>query len=139
MRISNTFMRLFGQSPFKPLQGHMREVVKCANQVPKLFEALYAGDQGKVEEARDGVRALETFERTQPDLLITDLAMPLGSGEQLIRKVRAKKADCPIIVITGYAAALGPTDLEALEGCTILEKPIDVEPMLRALQEALPA
>ncbi len=91
----------------------------------------------EVEEARDGIRAMETFERVQPDLLITDLAMPLGSGEQLIRKVRAQNADCPVIVITGYAAALGPTDLEALSGCTILEKPIDVEPMLRALQEAL--
>ncbi len=59
MRISNTFMRLFGQSPFKPLQGHMREVVKCANQVPALFEALYAGDQGKVEETRDEIFRLE--------------------------------------------------------------------------------
>lgn len=93
----------------------------------------------EVEEARDGVRALEAFERTKPDLLITDLAMPLGSGEQLVRKVRAAHENCPVIIITGYAAALGPTDLEALEGCTILEKPIDVEPMLRALEEALPA
>jgi two-component system, NtrC family, response regulator AtoC len=91
----------------------------------------------EVEEARDGVRALEAFQRTLPDLVITDLAMPLGSGEQLVRQVREQRRDCPIIIITGYAAALGPTDLKALEGCTILQKPIDVEPMLRALNEAL--
>jgi DNA-binding NtrC family response regulator len=93
----------------------------------------------EVEQAPDGVRALQEFDRIKPDLLITDLAMPLSSGESLVREVRARRHDFPVIIITGYAAALGASDREALGDCTILEKPIDLEPMLAALRQALPA
>jgi DNA-binding NtrC family response regulator len=90
-----------------------------------------------VDEAPDGIRALQAFEQDPHDLVITDLAMPLGSGEQLVRDVRARRKDCPVIIITGYAAALSDADLEAFEGCTIVEKPVDLEPMLKALDAAL--
>ena len=35
---TNPLLRLFGQSPFKPLQEHMRVVVRCAEEVPGLFQ-----------------------------------------------------------------------------------------------------
>ncbi len=59
MRSANPFLRLFGQSPFKPLQEHMREVVRCANLVPGLLDALSSGDPGKVEAIRDEICLLE--------------------------------------------------------------------------------
>ena len=60
MRSSNPFLRFFGQSPFKPLQEHMREVVQCANEVPGLFEALCAGDTEKLASIRDEINRLES-------------------------------------------------------------------------------
>ena len=59
MRSSNPFLRFFGQSPFKPLQEHMREVVQCANEVPGLFEALCAGDTEKLASIRDEINGQE--------------------------------------------------------------------------------
>ncbi len=59
MAVMNPFMQLFGQSPFKPLQEHMRIVVQCANEVPGLFEAVHAEDKAKVEESRNKIYALE--------------------------------------------------------------------------------
>lgn len=56
---SNPFASLFGRSPFKPLQQHMRTVKKCAAQVTKLFEALCDGDQAKVAEIKDRIFELE--------------------------------------------------------------------------------
>jgi predicted phosphate transport protein (TIGR00153 family) len=55
----SSFLSLFGQSPFKPLQEHMRIVVRCANEVPPLFEAVQAGDRDKVEELHDSIFKLE--------------------------------------------------------------------------------
>lgn len=52
-------MKLFGQSPFKPMQEHMRVVVDCANEVPALFEAVFAGDAEKTEAARLRIQELE--------------------------------------------------------------------------------
>ena len=59
MPMMNPFLRLFGHSPFKPLQEHMRVVVRCAAEVPGLFEALCAGDREKIRAVRDEIFALE--------------------------------------------------------------------------------
>jgi predicted phosphate transport protein (TIGR00153 family) len=45
MASTNTFANLFGKSPFKAMQAHMRVVLECASEIPPLFEALAAGDQ----------------------------------------------------------------------------------------------
>ena len=46
MSSTNPFANLFGKSPFKALQDHMRVVLECAREIPPLFESLAAGDQG---------------------------------------------------------------------------------------------
>ena len=59
MAVNNPFTSLFGRSPFKPLQQHMRTVKKCTAQVTKLFEALCDGDQDKVVAIKDQIFDLE--------------------------------------------------------------------------------
>ncbi len=59
MARGSTFAGLFGRSPFKPMQEHMRTVKKCSAQVTKLFEALCDGDQKKVEVIKERIFALE--------------------------------------------------------------------------------
>ena len=56
----SAFASLFGKSPFKPLQEHMRISKKCAAQVTKLFEALCDGDYQKVETIKDRIFELES-------------------------------------------------------------------------------
>ena len=55
MSNSNTFSKLFGQSPFTALQDHMRVVVECAREVQPLIEALAAGDQEQVIQLKDRI------------------------------------------------------------------------------------
>ncbi len=59
MAANNPFTSLFGRSPFKPMQEHMRTVKKCTAQMPKLFEALCDGDQEKLEAVKDKIFELE--------------------------------------------------------------------------------
>ena len=53
MPTTTPFANLFGQSPFKALQRHMRAVLECMREVPPLFEALAAGDQERVRAVKD--------------------------------------------------------------------------------------
>ena len=55
MSSTNPFANLFGKSPFKALQGHMRVALECANEIPPLFEALAAGDQEGVIAIKDRI------------------------------------------------------------------------------------
>jgi predicted phosphate transport protein (TIGR00153 family) len=60
MSSTNPFASLFGKSPFTALQGHMRVVLECVNEIPALFEALARADQGEVVKVRDRI-----FEREE--------------------------------------------------------------------------
>jgi len=93
----------------------------------------------EVAESRDAAQALEAFASFQPDLIITDLAMPMGGGQRLLRELRASPsgAECPVIVITGYATLLGDREREDLRPHAVLKKPVDLQPMLVAVEEAL--
>lgn len=50
-----TIPSLFGKSPFKALQTHMREVLKCARDVQPLIEALSDEDQAEVARIKDRI------------------------------------------------------------------------------------
>jgi len=69
MAAGYTFTKLFGQSPFTALQEHMIVVIKCAQEVQPLIEALVAGDRDQVKERKDSIYKLEA----EADLLKHEL------------------------------------------------------------------
>ncbi|XID90587.1 response regulator [Paenibacillaceae bacterium WGS1546] len=67
-----------------------------------LISAMPWSDFGMevVGEASNGEKALEFMEAHPVDLLVTDLAMSVMSGIELMREVRKRYAKLPIIVLT---------------------------------------
>jgi len=59
MAKSSTLTNLFGRSPFKPMQEHIKVVARCAAEVPRLFEALSVEDQDRVVSIKDRIYELE--------------------------------------------------------------------------------
>ncbi len=73
MSSGNTLSKLFGQSPFLPLQTHMRVVLECAREIQPLIEALARGDQDTVIKAKDRI-----FEReAEADRIKNELRLRL--------------------------------------------------------------
>jgi len=56
---TNPLSNLFGKSPFKPMQQHMRLVTECAGEIPGLYEALGNQDTAKIEEIKTKIFSLE--------------------------------------------------------------------------------
>jgi CheY-like chemotaxis protein len=52
-------------------------------------------------EAADGVQALAAIRKEVPDLIVTDLAMPVMDGWELIDALERRRADIPTLVMTG--------------------------------------
>lgn len=52
--------------------------------------------------ARNGRRAMELFRIHKPDLVITDVRMPIVNGLELAEQIRAENELCRIIMITSY-------------------------------------
>lgn len=54
-------------------------------------------------EASNGAEALELVRIHKPDILITDIKMPLLSGLELISQIRKENEELQIIIVSGYA------------------------------------
>ena len=59
MLSTNSMAALFGKSPFKPLQQHMRVVIECVGEVPALFAALIEGNEAQLEVQKEKIFAKE--------------------------------------------------------------------------------
>lgn len=66
-----------------------------------------------VEYAANGVEALARLKDVAPDLVVTDLTMPVMDGLQLVTAVRTRHPDVPVILMTAYGSET--LALEALE------------------------
>ncbi len=88
-----------------------------------------------VTSAAGGAEALAILERDPDafDVVVTDYAMPLVSGLEVIRLVRNLRPTLPALLVTGYA------DLEILsnrpDDIFVLAKPFDPESLLRAIDD----
>lgn len=65
-----------------------------------------------------------------PDLLLTDLSLPDGSGVELIRQVRARAPDLPILVVSGLADERDRDRAEAAGADDYLAKPFGGDEVL---------
>lgn len=81
--------------------------------------------------ASDGEEALERLQTMQPDVVISDVMMPLMDGVQFFNTIRERLqySGIPIIVMTALARKPWFADLEA-EGAVIIHKPFDVDQLV---------
>lgn len=80
----------------------------------------------RVAQAHNGLQALEKARELQPDLIVTDLAIPGIDGLELCRRLRQdeRTKDIPIIGVTGYTGFVKDPDRATRAGCDrILIKP----------------
>jgi DNA-binding response OmpR family regulator len=55
-----------------------------------------------VFEAQDGQEALELYLKLKPDIIITDIEMPVMNGLQLVKAIRHNNKKIPIIITTAF-------------------------------------
>ncbi|MGC9524280.1 MAG: ATP-binding protein [Limnospira sp.] len=92
-----------------------------------------------VEEAHNGLEGWEKLAEYCPNLVITDLKMPLMGGYEMIRKIRTSTyRDLPIIASSASVSNLDEEQAIAA-GCNqFLPKPIDLNRLLNEFKKYLP-
>ena len=64
------------------------------------LEALLKDSFDLAGVVHDGRALLEAAEKLRPDVIVTDVSMPLMNGVEAIRQIRAQRPDARIIVLT---------------------------------------
>jgi CheY-like chemotaxis protein len=84
----------------------------------------------QVVEAPHGAAGLERAKESRPDLVVTDLMMPVMSGRELIERLRAdpETSSIPIVVVSANSRIV---DIGA---DAVLRKPFDPEDLVAAVR-----
>ena len=101
-----------------PLRGRLRRAMEVRG-----FEVM---DAGTVQEGVEMVR------KTQPAYAILDMKLEDGTGLTLVQELRKKRADCRIVMLTGFgniATAVAAVKAGALD---YLPKPADPDQITAA-------
>ncbi|MBA3537400.1 MAG: TIGR00153 family protein [Tatlockia sp.] len=67
---------MFGPSPIRPIELHMRKVHQCAKQLHPFFEAVLIQDWETADSLKDRISSLET----EADMIKRDLRLHLPTG-----------------------------------------------------------
>lgn len=84
--------------------------------------------------AADGEEAVELVERYIPDLLITDIKMPVLDGLALVERIRSTNADMRVLIVSGYSEFEYARRAIELGVDDYLLKPIDPEALRSRLR-----
>ena len=90
----------------------------------------------RVEQAHNGLQALERAVDLRPDAILTDLYIPGIDGYELTRRLRSdvRTRDIPILAMTGYAPFNQDPARAERAGCdAVLSKPCDPDALAGTL------
>lgn len=92
----------------------------------------------QVIEASNGEEALTLFNtrRDSFSIILTDVRMPVLSGVELVRQVRAIAPAFPVVFFSGYDE-IEPDELDAVSNVPLLAKPFSSSDLMAVLRQAV--
>jgi CheY-like chemotaxis protein len=105
-----------------------------------LLKSFLEGHDYEVRLAEDGENALRTFEEFQPEVVISDIMMPIENGLSIVSRIRDRN---PTIKVIYLSAWLDETDtekrldeeLENHPDYRLIKKPFDLDALLKVVEE----
>jgi len=90
----------------------------------------------KVKAVTNGEDAVMQVEDQNFDAIIVDLAMPGIDGIETLKRIKEKRPDLEIIMLTGHATVKSGIEAMKLGADDFLEKPVDLNVLLEKIGEA---
>ena len=79
--------------------------------------------------------ALDAFDSSDYDLVITDRAMPRMSGDQLAETIKSQRPDTPVYLMTGFGDAIKDSGERLPNIDAVLGKPVPLDALNRKLAD----
>lgn len=112
------------------------------NQLKKVKSILYVEDEKRIQEelkevlemfcdelhlADDGFQGLKLYENFSPDIVVTDIKMPIMNGIEMSQKIKTINAEAPIVFTTAFSDIDFFQEAIELQVEGYLLKPINLE------------
>ena len=101
-----------------------------------LRQAL-EGEGYEVVEAADGKEVLAAVADVPPDLMVIDHKMPAPDGMEVLRRLRSKGMDFPIIMLTAHGNVTSAVEAMKAGASEYLTKPFDLDELKLSIDKAI--
>jgi CheY-like chemotaxis protein len=93
----------------------------------------------RVETFTDPAAALSMISASMDgiDLIITDMAMPVMTGDRFVEAVRQVQPNLPVILCTGYRDRVSEKTATRLNINMVLDKPVELKQLASAIRDVL--
>jgi two-component system, OmpR family, KDP operon response regulator KdpE len=105
--------------------------------IRKLLRMGLSAHGYEILEAPNGRISLELLEQKKPDLVILDLGLPDMQGLELLRMIRARNEDVPIVVLSSRGDEAGKVQALDLGADDYVTKPFGMDELLARMRAAL--
>ncbi|MBR8461741.1 response regulator transcription factor [Campylobacter sp. faydin G-24] len=109
-------------------------IVEDENEARKLIQDVMSAEFAKVITAQNGDEGLKKFKKYNPDIVVTDIAMPITNGLDMAMAIKEISKDTPVIVLSAHSEKerlLNAIDV-GIDKYVI--KPIDMDEFLVTLE-----
>lgn len=109
------------------------------NEMRTLVAHALRQDGADVEEISNGRELLDRVfaalaaTATMPDVFVSDVRMPGGSGLDMLRELRRRGCDVPVVLLTGFADEDLHAEVRSFSRALLLDKPFDLDDLVDAV------
>ncbi len=107
------------------------------SSVAEGLKIILAEEGYSVDLAMTGQNALDTLHQKDFDLLVADLRLPDMNGMEVIKHVKDKRPQTPVIVITGYSNVSSATESMRAGVSDYLPKPFTEEEFMATVERTM--
>ena len=112
-------------------------VMEDEEAVARGLEMVLEEEGYDVDLAYTGAGALETFAKSDIDLVVADLRLPDTDGLEVIKIVKERKPETEVVIITGYSSVSSAVDAMKIGVADYLPKPFTENEIKVAISNAL--
>jgi two-component system, OmpR family, response regulator MprA len=92
----------------------------------------------EVATASDGIEALDSVKKDEPDLVLLDAMMPNKSGVDALKELRASGSKVPVLIISAHLDAQEPERMQKIGADGCVPKPFEWDELIARIEELAP-
>lgn len=102
-------------------------VVDDEKSLLDLLSVVFKKESYEVKTSLSASKAIEIIDREDIDIVICDIRLPNQSGMEILKYVKEKKPDIPVVMITAYGSIKQAVEALKLGAIDYVVKPFDIE------------
>lgn len=109
-------------------------IVEDEDKLRDGLQRALSGFFAKLITAKNGDEGLKKFKKYNPDLVITDILMPIVDGLDMAKGIKEISPDTPVIVLSAYSEKERLLRAIDIGIDKYLIKPVDIDELLRIIE-----